>query len=155
MAACLPTCMSTLEMAFKGPTSPRSDGLARLSKVPKYGRQNNWLFDMTVFDTWYESMPQSNEPEREYTLSDEGLTELTKECMRQAWDAATMHYNSGAPYFAHYQKALGRIAVLESQLRFFVESGRTRGTQYESETEFVEWVLSRSAHLLAAKQVAA
>lgn len=43
-----------------------------------------------AFENWYASIDdcQSDEPERVYELSEEGMEQLTKECMLQGWRAA-------------------------------------------------------------------
>ena len=40
------------------------------------------------FEAWYSSAPDASEPERIYELTDESMTELTKECIWLGWQAA-------------------------------------------------------------------
>lgn len=47
--------------------------------------------DFEAFEAWYTSQPAECEPERIYELSDEGMTELTKECVMMGWQAALAH----------------------------------------------------------------
>ena len=40
------------------------------------------------FEAWYSSAPDASEPERIYELTDESMTELTKDCLWLGWQAA-------------------------------------------------------------------
>lgn len=78
-----------------------------------------------AFEAWHSSQDQAEpETERVYEFSEDGMNELIKEVMFEAWQAATAQATAGMK--DRLLAALERAAAAETSLREEVEQERER-----------------------------